>query len=122
MATPGELKTGVINHALLPLTVISQFVDVLSYVRLYAVGFASVAIIEAFNLIASSIGFGAPLAAAASVLILVFAHTLEHGTGGTWRTHSCSTLEHSRVLYAQGHSMARDTVRAVCPKGLTPGT
>jgi V/A-type H+-transporting ATPase subunit I len=76
MSTPREFKAGVINHALLPLTVISQFVDVLSYVRLYAVGFASVAIIEAFNMIASNIGFSSVLTAAASVLILVFAHTL----------------------------------------------
>lgn len=76
MATPRELKTGLINHVLLPLTVISQFVDILSYVRLYAVGFASVAIIEAFNMIVSGIGFDGPLTATASVLILLFAHTL----------------------------------------------
>ena len=76
MATPKELKTEWINHALLPLTVIGQFVDILSYVRLFAVGYASVAIIEAFNMMASNIGFNSPLKAVAAVLILVIAHSL----------------------------------------------
>lgn len=76
MATPSELKTSWINHALLPLTVIGNFVDVVSYVRLFAVGFASVAVIQSFNSMASSIGFDTPIKAIMAVLILVFAHSL----------------------------------------------
>ena len=76
MATPKEIKTNWINHALLPLTVIGQFVDVLSYVRLFAVGYASVAILEAFNMMASNIGFSTLPKAAAAILVLVLANSL----------------------------------------------
>ena len=76
MATRSELKHGWINHALLPLTVIGNFVDVLSYVRLYAVGYASVAVVQAFNGMAASIGLDRPLTAVPAVLLLLFAHAL----------------------------------------------
>lgn len=76
MATPRELKTEWINHALLPLTLITNFVDVVSYVRLFAVGFASVAVIQSFNSMANSIGWDSPITAVFAVLILVFAHSL----------------------------------------------
>lgn len=77
MATPQELKTDWINHALLPLTVINSFVDVVSYIRLYAVGFAGLALMQSFySMVVSGIGFGTPLLAVVSILILVFAHTL----------------------------------------------
>lgn len=76
MATPRELKTEWINHALLPLTLITNFVDVVSYVRLFAVGFASVAVIQSFNSMANSIGWDSPVSAFFAVLILVFAHSL----------------------------------------------
>ena len=77
MATPQELKTDWINHALLPLTVINSFVDVVSYIRLYAVGFAGLALMQSFySMVVSGIGFGTLLMAVVSILILVFAHTL----------------------------------------------
>lgn len=76
MATPRELKSEWINHALLPLTIIGNFVDVVSYVRLFAVGFASVAVIQSFNSMASAIGFDRPFTAVMAVLILIFAHSL----------------------------------------------
>ncbi|MBM3147927.1 MAG: hypothetical protein FJ000_08575, partial [Actinobacteria bacterium] len=76
MATRRELKESFINHALLPLTIISSFVDVLSYVRLFAVGFATVAVISAFNMMASSIGWDSAPRAIGAVLVIVFANVL----------------------------------------------
>ena len=70
------LKTQWAGHAMLPLTVISSFGDVVSYVRLFAVGSAGAAISLAFNDMAVGggvRGFGAGLAAA---LILFLAHAL----------------------------------------------
>ena len=76
MKTPAELKDGWIDHALLPLTMIGNFVDVLSYIRLFAVGYASVAVLAAFNGMASSIGFDSVLTAVAASLLLLFANAL----------------------------------------------
>lgn len=70
------MKTEWPNHVMLPLTIINNFGDVVSYVRLFAVGSAGVAISVAFNEIAIGQGvhtFGAGLIAA---LILFAAHTL----------------------------------------------
>jgi V/A-type H+-transporting ATPase subunit I len=44
-----KLKEEWINHAMLPLTVINNFSDVVSYLRLFAVGTASYAVASAFN-------------------------------------------------------------------------
>ena len=76
MATKQEFKRDWINHALLPLTFIGNLVDVLSYVRLFAVGYASVAVVTAFNQMASSLGWHHPATAAAAVVLLLFAHAL----------------------------------------------
>jgi len=76
MKTPRELKGGWIDHALLPLTMIGNFVDVLSYIRLFAVGYASVAVLAAFNGMAASIGFDSVLTAVAASLLLLFANAL----------------------------------------------
>lgn len=65
-----------INHFLLPLTLVSFFTDIISYVRLFAVGVATVAVMDAFNGMAMSIGFGNMLTGAAAVLILLFGHSL----------------------------------------------
>ncbi len=76
MATRSELKQSLINHALLPLSIISSFVDVLSYVRLFAVGFATIAVIDAFNMMASSIGFDSVPRAIGAVFVIAFANVL----------------------------------------------
>jgi V/A-type H+-transporting ATPase subunit I len=76
MKTPAELKGGWIDHALLPLTMIGNFVDILSYIRLFAVGYASIAVLAAFNGMASSIGFDSVLTAVAASLLLLFANAL----------------------------------------------
>jgi len=76
MATPTELKKSFVDHALLPLTIISSFVDVLSYVRLFAVGYASVAVVSAFNMMASQIGFDSVPRAIGAALVIAIANAL----------------------------------------------
>jgi V/A-type H+-transporting ATPase subunit I len=49
MMKPSEIKDNWFNLALLPLNLISNFTDVVSYVRLYAVGTAGFAVAFAFN-------------------------------------------------------------------------
>ena len=49
MMPPRDIKTEWFNLALLPLDLVGNFTDVVSYVRLYAVGTASFAVAEAFN-------------------------------------------------------------------------
>ena len=57
------------------LDVISNFVDIISYIRLYAVGAASLAVAQAFNEMAVGVGFHG-LAALGAALILFAGHGL----------------------------------------------
>jgi len=49
MTPPKQLKEQWVDHMMLPLTVVNNFVDVVSYVRLYAVGMATFALASSFN-------------------------------------------------------------------------
>ncbi len=64
------------THAMLPLNLVSNFVDVVSYVRLFAVGAATYAVAESFNALAGSIALGGIPGAVVSALVLLFGHTL----------------------------------------------
>ncbi len=75
MTPAASFKTEWVSHAMLPLTIINNFVDVVSYVRLFAVGYATLAVAEAFNAMAivDDMSIVRGLLAA---LILFFGHTL----------------------------------------------
>jgi V/A-type H+-transporting ATPase subunit I len=60
----------------LALSLMNNFTDVVSYVRLFAVGMAGVAIAETCNTMAGSVGTGGVVIGLASVLILVIGHAL----------------------------------------------
>jgi len=110
MKTPAEFKAGWIEHALLPLTVIGNFVDILSYIRLFAVGYASVAVLAAFNGMASSIGFDSVFTAVAASLLLLFANALNivlAGLGVLVHAVRLNTLEFSthKGLTWAGHNL-----------------
>jgi|GEM_PF-189628 len=110
MATPQEMKQSLIQHALLPLNMISNFVDVLSYIRLFAVGYASIAVVAAFTDMAASIGFDTPWTAVGAVLLLVFAHMLNLvliGLGVLVHAVRLNTLEFSnhKGLTWAGHTL-----------------
>ena len=55
---------------------VNSFTDVVSYIRLFAVGLATVAIADAFNKMALGIGFNSVLTGLATALILLLGHTL----------------------------------------------
>jgi V/A-type H+-transporting ATPase subunit I len=57
------------------LDVISNFVDIISYIRLYAVGAASLSVAQAFNEMALGVGFHG-VAALGAALILFAGHGL----------------------------------------------
>ena len=69
------LKEEWFNHVMLPLNLVSNFMDVISYVRLFAVGMASLALAQAFNEIAAGFG-GGVLATVGAALVLFLGHAL----------------------------------------------
>ncbi len=58
------------------LNIISMFTDIVSYIRLFAVGMATVAVADAFNQMAGSLGMHSVIAGLVASLILVFGHAL----------------------------------------------
>jgi V/A-type H+-transporting ATPase subunit I len=70
------LKTDWVNHIMLPLNLISNFVDVVSYVRLFAVGLATFAVAQAFNKMALGGGVDGAMAKLGAGAILFAGHTL----------------------------------------------
>ena len=79
---PSELKTRGAELGMLPLSVMSALGDIISYVRLFAVGLASVKVAENFNSMATGLLSGAnpwwlnSLMAVAMAAILVIGHGL----------------------------------------------
>ena len=79
---PSELKVRGAELGMLPLNVMSALGDIISYVRLFAVGLASVKVAENFNMMATGLLDGADSALAKAVMaafmvaILVLGHAL----------------------------------------------
>ena len=71
-----QLKDEWFNHVMLPLSLVSNFVDVVSYLRLFAVGTAGVAVASAFNDMAARIGAGGGMNLLVAALVAIFGHTL----------------------------------------------
>lgn len=71
-----KLKAEAINHVMLPLNLISNFVDVVSYIRLFAVGTATLAVAGAFNNMAAGLGFDAWWKGLVAAIILLLGHSL----------------------------------------------
>ena len=85
---PSELRTRGAELGMLPLNVMSALGDIISYVRLFAVGLASVKVAENFNSMAMSLVAGADavwakaLMSVAMVAILVVGHGLNLAMAG----------------------------------------
>lgn len=58
----------------LPLKLMNCFADLISYIRLFAVGMATLAVAASFNEIAAGIGFGNPGRVLLAVLVLLLGH------------------------------------------------
>ena len=63
------------------LNAINNFTDIVSYIRLFAVGLATVAIADAFNQIAAGIGFNSIGTGIVTAFILLFGHLLNIALG-----------------------------------------
>lgn len=71
-----HLKSEWSDHIMLPFDVIASFADLVSYVRLFAVGTASMAVAEAFNELALQGGVDSWLKGLVAVVILLLGHGL----------------------------------------------
>ena len=58
------------------LNLINNFTDIVSYIRLFAVGLATVAVADAFNMMAMDVGFSNIFTGFVTMLILIFGHAL----------------------------------------------
>ena len=58
------------------LNLVNSFTDIVSYIRLFAVGLATVAVADAFNQMAMDIGYGSILTGIMTSFILLLGHTL----------------------------------------------
>jgi len=58
------------------LNVVNSFTDIVSYIRLFAVGLATVAVADAFNKMAMEIGYGSVTTGIVTSFILLLGHTL----------------------------------------------
>ncbi len=76
MTDPKELKEQWIDHAMLPLSIVSCLVDVISYIRLFAVGMASLQVASSFNEMAMELGLPLALKIPVVALILLLGHGL----------------------------------------------
>jgi len=82
MLKKSELKTNGVDLGMLPLNIISSMGDIISYVRLFAVGMASVKVAENFNLMATDLALPLWAKIPLMVLILLFGHVLNLAMGG----------------------------------------
>jgi V/A-type H+-transporting ATPase subunit I len=83
-SNPGKnmLKGALDTLTELPLSIISAFSDIVSYLRLFAVGYASVIVAKSFNDMALAGGMNGFLGGASAALILFFGHMLNIVLGG----------------------------------------
>ena len=79
---PSELKTRGAELGMLPLNVMSALGDIISYVRLFAVGLASVKVAENFNGMATSLDLPLWIKWIPLVLILLIGHGLNFAMAG----------------------------------------
>jgi V/A-type H+-transporting ATPase subunit I len=76
MTPPKAIKAEWFNHVMLPLSLVSNFVDVVSYLRLFAVGSAGVAVAQSFNTMAMKAAEGGGSGLVVAAFIALFGHTL----------------------------------------------
>lgn len=77
-----ELKQRWIDHAMLPLSLINAMVDIISYIRLFAVGVATLQVAESFNNMAGSLALPLLVRLPVALLILLLGHGLNIALGG----------------------------------------
>ena len=76
MTPPAKFKDEWFNHVMLPLSLVSNFVDVVSYLRLFAVGVAGFEVAKAFNNMAADAAADGGSGYVVAALIAIFGHSL----------------------------------------------
>jgi len=76
MTPIAKFKDEWFNHVMLPLSLVSNFVDVVSYLRLFAVGVAGFEVAKAFNTMAVDAAAGGGSGWVFAALIAIFGHSL----------------------------------------------
>ena len=76
MTAPRDFKNEWFNHVMLPLNLVSNFVDVVSYIRLFAVGTAGYAVASSFNKMILGGGVEGIVAGLIAALLLFLGHAL----------------------------------------------
>lgn len=76
MTAPRDFKGEWFNHVMLPLSLVSNFVDVVSYIRLFAVGAASYTVANSFNTMILAGGVKGVVAGLVAALLLFAGHAL----------------------------------------------
>lgn len=71
-----QIKSQWFDHVMFPLNLISNFVDLVSYLRLFAVGAATLAVASAFNDMAVNLGAGSIAGKAVAAVTLLAGHTI----------------------------------------------
>lgn len=71
-----QMKTEWIHHAMFPLSMVNCFVDIVSYIRLFAVGLASLSVAQSFNDMAFQLGWSRLWTIPIMALILLAGHGL----------------------------------------------
>ena len=82
MMHPKNITKEWFNLVVFPLNLVGNFVDLVSYIRLFAVGMATYAVASAFNLMSMDIGFSSIITDIEAVLVLVFGHMLNFALSG----------------------------------------
>lgn len=83
MTPPAKFREEWFQHVMLPLTFVNNFVDVVSYVRLYAVGMATLALAGSFNeMILGGDATRGPLATGMLLVVLALGHLLNFVLAG----------------------------------------
>ena len=77
-----ELKANAITFGMLPLNIVSALGDIISYVRLFAVGLASVKVAQNFNQMAVGLSLPIWLKFIPMILILLVGHLLNYAMAG----------------------------------------
>jgi len=76
MTPAKEMKREWIHHAMFPLSMVNCFVDIVSYIRLFAVGLASLSVAQSFNDMAIDLGWERIWTIPVMALILLLGHVL----------------------------------------------
>jgi V/A-type H+-transporting ATPase subunit I len=116
---------GVLNLPLNLLTAISSFSDMVSYLRLFAIGLASKEVAVAFNRLALEVGFDSVIAALGAALLVLLGHSVNlllGALGVVVHGLRLNLLEFSRHLNVTWSGIPYEPFRVLTASDLNPAS